>query len=346
MKKSFDKKQIIYYLFGLSVLFLIANLVQVKMSKKETTPHLIKMPPDAVNMSFLDNLKDFGLKKEWIEPVKKRRNFSGKYNYRVDVPKDLPITVILQEIYGTFYGKGINLSTKELVIGGKTFLKISFDDEVILTSEFNYDDKIERDAGSAGIIVSGFGDAGTEIRDELASGPQMFAALLVPSKQSVKLSKEFTNGRKEFAVLLNDDISDLNFKMSPGYSSGRLRNSIRAIIAAFPKAVFFMIDNRSSLYTSPVFPFIRDEFKKRNISLLKESSVVKLGGADAAQINKDFRKLIITLKDGQQKLINVNVDDFKIIRPEILGLIKVGYKFINPSVVLKNKSDLYIKGVK
>ena len=147
------------------------------------------------------------------------------------------------------------------------------------------------------------------------------------------------NNRKEYAVLLNDDINDLDFKLNKNYSKNRLGIVIRTIIGAFPNAVFFVIDDASNLYHSPIFTFIKKEFVKRKIKLIKESDFIHIHEGNSEEVQESLKDVVKPTQLGDQKLVMLHADNFEIARPEIFSLIKIGYKFVNPSSIIKNKEN-------
>jgi hypothetical protein len=157
-------------------------------------------------------------------------------------------------------------------------------------------------------------------------------SVLVPSKASVQLIPEIIGSKKEYAVLLNDDISDSDYKLNGDFSDYRLKLSIRSLAGTFTDSVYFIIDDHSKLYSSHAFKVIKDEFAKRKIKLIPRIALPYT--LNRAQIKDDFRNIVEKTRLGKTNLIAVSAEDFETIEPEIFSLIKVGYKFINPSRIM------------
>ncbi len=328
------KKKIIYTLFILAVILLAANIIADKSFHKSPVKAEHEIDGSRINIKFLDDLQAFGLKRDWIKDISNKKNTSAEYAYSVSLPKDLPIPVVLEEVYGSFDYDEVDIKGKEKTIGGETKVDIYSGGRLKLTALFNYNDKITRDAGTVGLIITGLEDLNSIQAEKLIEFPQTYAAALLPSKASVQLAQKLTSFRKEYAVLLNDDISEMDFKLSPRFSANRLRSVIRSIVGAFPKAVCFIADNTSNLYSSAVYPFIREELTKRNIKVVAENAVYNLPESGASKAESKFRSFVISSKTSGPKLIVLPADEFETVKPEIFSLIKIGYKFINPSTIL------------
>jgi hypothetical protein len=338
MKKFPDKKQIVQILFAAAVILLIVNIIVGKTDKVGRNLQYRILNDTTINKKFINALHDFGLKDEWIKEIRYSKKNDVYKSYRVDIPSDLPIPVVLEEINTTFYNTNVELNSDEKKVGGETILKLLVDNDVRLYAEFNYNDSIKRDAGSVGLLVTGLSDLDTNAAARFADVPENFAGVLIPSKAVVPISQYLLEDRKEFVVELNDDIPDLSFKLNKNFSKGRLRDALGSITAAFPQAIFYIIDGSSGLSTSSTYSFLKKELNRRNIALVSGSDISILNGSGNKELIDNFRQLVESTKNAKSKLIMISADDFKIVRPEIFRLIKIGYKFINPSLVLKQNS--------
>jgi hypothetical protein len=333
MDISHIKKTIISYLFGFAVLLLAANVIAAKVFNNKRVKPESGLDTGSINKGFLEDLNNFGLKSQWIKKTN-NKNAGNISNYQVLLPKDLPIPVVLSEIYASFYSSDINIKSSEKTIAGKTHIEIYRQNNLELTADFSYDGDIRRDAGNLGIIVFGLEQLSISNLNTMIKFPQTFITVLNPSKSALKLIPDLAENRKEFAVLIDDNISDTDYKLSNDYSVYRLKLIIRSIVADFPSAVFFLIDDQSKLYSSPAGKIIQDEFDKRNIKLITQSSLPTIDNNGDREIKNSFRTNVEKTHLGNSKLISIRAEDFGILRPEILSLIKVGYKFISPSIVL------------
>lgn len=332
------KKRIITLLFGLAILVLAANVIVAKIFHNRGYAKESGLSVGDVNKVFLHDLSNFGLKSEWIKKVK-NKNSKDVYSYQIILPKDLPIPVVLSEIYGSFYSSDMQIKSMEKAADGKTSVEVYMQNSLKLTAEFNYDNDIIRDAGNIGIIVFGLEDLNTKDLNTMIEFPQTFIATLVPSKSACKIIPDLAENRKEYAVLINDKISDIDYKLSYDFSTYRLKLAIRSIVADFPNAVFFLIDDHSKLYSTPAGEVIRDEFAKRNIKLLTQSALPEVLSGSNNEIKDLFKSKVEKIHLGDNKLIAIKADGFETLKPEIFSQIKIGYKFISPSAIIAANKD-------
>ncbi len=329
------KKRIAQILFALAVLVLAANVAVSKLLKNSNTGSIKDDNAKLINETFLKDLNDFGLQKDWIKSSSNRNYQNNFYTYDIRIPKDLPIPVVLSEIYSSFYFSGISLKCLEKVIGGKTQLNIYLDKKLKLTAEMDYDKSIRRNAGNLGIIVYGLDQLSSNNAEDIIKFPQSFVAAILPSKTASQLAANLASNRKQYAILLNDNIKDLEFQLSKNFSDYRLKTVVSSIIGAFPDAAFFIIDDNSSLYSSPAYSIIKSAFLKRNIKLIHESAQPFVTTGNDSQVKRSFREMVSATHLGDNKILSLTADDFKLLEPEIFNLIKIGYKFVNPTLIMK-----------
>ncbi len=333
-----DKNKIIKILFTLAVIFLIANLVMDKVTTSDKTTNLKNENPDIINVKFLNTLSSFGLQKDWIKVIRKSpEKEKSAFSYSVAIPKDLPIAVILEQIYKTFDTTNVHLDSREKVIGGETVLKIFSGKNLELFADFNYSEDISRNAGSAGFLITGINQLNKKDITEFIKSSESFAIVLVPSKVSAQIVSELAGSRKEYVVELNDDINEINLRLRKSYSHYRLNNAIRAIIGNYSKAAFFVINSQSEIYNSLSGKFIANQFAKRKIKLIPTDSLIQLNTGRDREIVSSFESIMRDTKRGDYKLIMIPAEKFTLLKPDIVRLRKIGYKFVNPSIVLSKK---------
>ncbi len=336
------KKILIQIFFGIIILLLLANIIYKKFI-------MIKMPSEKNEVSskvieekFLSSVNSFGLNKNWLVKtnVKKKLNGSVKQDsvisYKISIPEDLPIPVILNEINSSLKNENVDIVSKEEKINGKTFLSIYSKNNLKLSAAIEYNNETRRKAGYVGIIISGLEEQKEDDINRILDFPELFGYYVIPSKQSAEFVKHHLKSKKECIVLLNDDIEELKFKLQDNFPESRLKSSIRYIIGSFPKASLIIIDDRSNLYASANYKFIKNEFEKRNIKLIMKSEIMDISNESKNQLQSTFRNLVKSDYETWGKAIIVSADNFTLIEDEVIRLRKIGYKFINPSQILLN----------
>ena len=328
MKFQSNKKPILQILFGIAVLFLAANLVidlvtkDVNEKKSKT-----KVTVSEIDSLFHLSLNSFGFLDEWIVEKKSAKD---ERNYKVKVPSDLSIPVILTEININFWGKDVAISSVEKKFSGKSILEIKTEDESKLIAEFDYDKNIHRAAGFVAFILENF--ELTDVDDSLLiQVPEPFSSLFIPSAENVEMSKYIKERGKTYSLLLNDDIPELKYKLKDNYSKKRLKGSLLSIINDFSSASYFIVDDQSDIYKYSVFSYLQDELVKRKIKVIKISSLHKLDYDDADLLINAFDTIMKDIDDGQSLTFLITSGNFRTLLPEIKRYRKVGYQLIHPS---------------
>ncbi len=335
------KRKIIISLFMIVITLLIVNLVlefawQNRAFKNGNKKEINKV---GIEEKFKESLLNLGIENSWIKLKKIKKKKSSVENflsYDVAVPADLPITVVLNEIFVSFKNYEVDVKSKEQKINGKTLLTISGGKNLELSAEFYYDRDISRNAGRIGIFITGINNLNGEELNNFLSIPEKFELLLVPSKASTEMLKTLNHYKKGYGILLNDDIKDIEFKLNEKYSRGRLKSSIRNILGKFLHASVFMIDDNSNLFSSDVYSLLKEEFKKRNLRLIVKDSLSNLTGESSNNALKNFRNKIEKTKKGEKAEFVITTEQFQLLQPEISKYRKIGYKFLIPSELIKD----------
>ena len=339
-EKDPRKRKIIISLFIIVITLLIVNLVlefawQDKSFKNVNKKEINRT---GIEEKFKGSLLSLGFENSWIKLKNLKKNKSSSENYlfyNVAVPADLPITVVLNEIFVSFKNYEVDIKSHEQKINGKTRLNIYAGKNLELSAEFYYDKAISRNAGSIGIFITGINNLKGDELNNFLSIPETFELLLVPSKASTGILKILNHYQRGFGILLNDDINDIEFKLNEKYSTRRLKSSIRNILGKFLHSSVFMIDGNSNLFSSDVYPLLKEEFNKRKLKLVVEDSLSNLTGESSNNALKNFRNKIEKTKKGEKAEFVITSEQFQLLQPEIIKYRRIGYKFLHPSELIK-----------
>lgn len=323
-------------LFGVVLILLIANIVVKKINDKGEPPKNRKpLSGIEINNIFNAALKNYGLSSNWITK-KKIKNVSDDSlyaAYSIRVPKNLPIHLLILELQNLFWDDAVQVSSQEIISGKNTLLKLSSERHLKLAAEFNYDEKAIREFGAVSFLVVDFPSDEDAKLNELFNTSELFYLVLSPSEHSKKIISALDKSGKRYAVLLDDNITELNYKLDGSYSEDRLKRSIREIVGTFSNAVFFIIDDRSDLYESQKYKFIESEFSKRKITIVRKSRLASINSNNVNVDNK-FQDYMLTIQKKDEKILMVSADEYLTIVQLIPSYRKIGYKFIYPGDII------------
>jgi hypothetical protein len=161
--------------------------------------------------------------------------------------------------------------------------------------------------------------------------------VLTPKDEAKKRLLQLSKANKRYALLLDDNITELNYKLSDSYSDDKIKKSIKEIVGTFYSAAFFIIDDRSDLFESEKYPLIKSELLKRGIVLVPKSRFEFLTSSKISAEDK-FQDFMLTVNKSDEKILMVNAQDFLTITSIIPAYRKIGYKFIYPGDILKSST--------
>jgi hypothetical protein len=336
MNRSSLLKNISLLLFGIVVLLLISNILISKYIAKDEQPkNRAALNGFEIDSSFHSALKNYGFSDPWIS-TKRLKNINSDSlfaSYSVKVPKDLPIHLLLLELKQIFWENDVVLSAEEITSGKKTLLKISSGDHLKLAAEFSYDEKAIRHFGTVSFLVSNLPLQDDESLTSFLKTPELFYVVLTPKEESKNKLQALAKERKRYALMLDDNITELNYKLSSSYSDDKIKKSMKEIAGTFYSAAFFIIDDRSDLYESKKYPLIESELLKRGIKLVYSSRLEILPSAKVNASDK-FQDFMLTVQKNDEKVLLLSAEDFLMVSSLLPAYRKIGYKFIYPGDII------------
>lgn len=336
MKFDISRTKVAAILFAAAVFFIAANISVDYFFGSKDKP-MPQLSSDEINLRFLSSLENLGIKKGWVKPetIKLKKSDSLKYNYKVEVPADLPITVVLSELNEMFISELITIYVDEKGVNGKTNFKVSSGKELKLTAQFDYNQELVREKKTGAVILTDIASLTMEELNSLLTTPEQFAALITPDKEANNNIKKLKDNRKEYIVLLDDNITDLEYKLSGDFDKTRTGEVLKNIAGKFRDASFIMVDQESDLHNSSIFTFIKTEITGRKIMLVKKADAFLLKG-DSDEINKTFINRMYE-ENELPRLFLIDAENYLFIKQAIVRLRKIGFQFINPSLAVKER---------
>lgn len=336
MTKSVLPKNIAIILFGVVVILLVLNIVIARFVINDEQPKSRESLSGIEIDKYLHSaLKNYGFSENWISK-KRIKNISGDSlfaAYSVKVPKDVSIQLLLLELKNILWEYEINLDAEEIVAGKKSILQISSENKLKLAAEFYYDEKVVRQFGTVSFLVNDLPLQDENMLNSFLKTPELFYTVLTPKEESKKRLSQISKAGKRFALMLDDNITELNFKLSDSYSDDKIKKSIKEIVGTFYSAAFFIIDDRSDLFESKKYPLIQSELLKRGITIVSSSKLETLASSKVNAEDK-FQDFMLTVQKNDEKILVVSANDFLIISGLIPSYRKIGYKFIYPGDII------------
>lgn len=322
------KKRFTKYLLGIAVILLLINVIieiftAPGKNNINSTRELLSSQIDSV---FLNVLDQYGIENEWIstKKVKIPNEDSISKQFTVKLPLDLSIPMIIKDINRIIENDITGFVSEEKKIFGTTEIRIYTNELMKLKATLIPDASAVRNRNDLSFIISDVYDLSSSDYNTFLSIPYILSAAAVPGVKTDALTDSLKKYSKEFVVLLNDDLSESKFRLESNDQKALLKNSISNIVTNFKSAVLITVDVQSKLFNSTIYNFVRDEFKKRGIKLIRLPEFIMLSADEDTELISRFRFFSENKNGGNQKIFFITFEDFKKIRPELEKFRKKG----------------------
>lgn len=325
-----NKQKIIRILFALAIVLLIFNILIEKIYNTTNTNKQKKISSEEINNLFITSIKNFSINDSLIHKTKKTsKKIKAKYNYQIIVPSDLPIPVLLQDIYNIFSDYPVKIVSNEIEINNKSVLKI-FSDKEEIYCEFSVDKNIVRNKGSIAFIIYNPESLSNENISELLNSPEILTFAIRPSYDNEELIRKIKSySLKDVMLLLDDNITEPDFELNSSFTKNKLRYNLSLIFKIFPSINSFLIDTESDLYNSQNYSFIKNELIKRKINLYNTNEFNFLNTNN----KNNFFTSSINLPKEKVKVYFLNGELFLSLNDKIIQLRNAGIKIVRLSTI-------------
>ncbi|GAB4300484.1 MAG: hypothetical protein Kow0098_27960 [Ignavibacteriaceae bacterium] len=290
---------------------------------------------DSVKSNFMNLIKSFAIEDKWIaenDNFLKNKYPDADQHLKIKIPADLPIINIVQELYFTFAKKPFQLKSYEINRSGEAEVILSEQEEPLIAAKFIYDTLISRDAGSVAFVLHSLNELTTEEDSALLHLPASFAVTLIPSGKSAEELGRISSLRKECVLLLNDEITELQYRMDKNMSLQRLKLVLRTIVENFSKVAFIVVTPDFPLLQSSLYIEMIRYFNDRKIKVINSSSLLTLD--ELTEPGKILREILMRTGKDDSAVFFCTAETYTELKDDINEFKKTGYKFLRPSEIL------------
>ncbi len=330
MKILISRTSIIRILLIITIILLGINIIIEKYYDHLKLTSEKGLPSNLINKRFLSALNNYKIDSSWIanKDLSDNENDSLKYYYNVKVPADLPVSLLIKEIINQFDTNEVNIYAADIPTETSVEIKIFSSRFLKLAANIKNNSLLHRQADSIAFLITGIENLNQEELNELMMMPEQFTCILIPSKHAVDLSKQLSQEQKQTAVLLNDDIRELEFKLNTGYSRNRIKNSLKSIRGTFNTASFYIIDERADIYNSEHYEAIKNWFESEGLFPENEFKEIEFSSSE-----NTFT--LIKTEQSKETIYIISAYDFLKMSPVFASLRKLGYRIVYPSVLIR-----------
>lgn len=322
---------------------LIAEIAIDRFQKPKKSVNVKELSVLQIEKVFFKVLDEYGIELKWISKKKTKHTEedSTLAQYSVKIPSDVPIPLIIRDINKVIQKDITGFVSEEKKIFGSTEIRIYTNEILKLKAILTPEKNIIRNRNKLSFIISDVTDLSESDFNKFLSISHPLACTIVPDGNLKIKTDTMKNYRKEFAILLDDRINDSKMKLKQEYQKEILRGSITNIISSFKDSPFYFVDERSSLFKSPIYNFVRDEFKRKGINLIPSSALIELNANEDSELYSKFRFYSNDTTGIRQKLFICSFNNYQKILPELDGMRKKGNKLIPLSKTLLTPNSKY-----
>lgn len=317
-------------LFALAVFLLVLNMILSFFTPKELTHPTAEISAAEINQLFTKSVDEFYLGSEYLHKIKssKKKEDSLLFSYRLTLPYDVPIPVLLKSVFDNFRGKNVEITSIEMVLNKKSILEISSGNKEKFYTELIQDTSLHRDNGSLAFVVTNYENLSADDLNKLLTTPKSFAFLLQPEKASAEFTKIILDSRKEYIVELTASSPNSEFTFEENFPLLRNKLAINSLLRYYPRNNFFFINERSTLLTSNAYDKVRKEFSKKRYKLFSSNSFTNLSELKEDECEKHFFAEAGGMQKGEVKLVILPANYFLNSINRIARVKKRGIRFI------------------
>ena len=329
MNGYLNKYKIIQILFAVAVVMLIANLLVGRFNSEiDSEPKLEfdkEISPNKVDSLFLASLKNYNINQNWIHRSSTKRNkkTSALYIYKVDVPNDLPNVLLIREIYKNLSATKLQISSKEVKVGGTSLLEISNANKLVLSAVFIYKKDISHLAGYLNLLVFTPQDFGIENKNELLNSTNNITLLFSPSTKNIDLANDISKNNKAFGLIIDNNIDELKYEINNTFDKSRINQGVNAVLKAFPKTKFVLFPDNFNPNLK-----IRSAFRKMGTKTLFEKKLINFTKEYKTGLRKLFKSYVMNTGVSDTLKVIISTDNFFIVKKDLKKYEKLGYRFV------------------
>jgi hypothetical protein len=200
--------------------------------------------------------------------------------------------------------------------------------ETVLSAEFIYDKNIKRKISTLAFILLNINRLNENEISGLLALTDNYTVALDPSTKNRDMSYLLKGKGKEYSLIINNNISELKYRLDDKFSDKKLTITIESITAHFPEAVYFILDDIPVIYSQRVDDLLHKEFDKRKMKYkyLKEFKQIRNISSP-----EEFREYINVHGD---QVFTIDASEFLKYKDELKTLRKRGIKVSNLSALV------------
>lgn len=325
-----SKKTFIYGLILLCVILLILNVIIDFTQDEPVAAKPASLSSKSIEKKFFEVLNLYNLDSSWVSSkyLKNKNYDSLKLAYYIQLPADISIPFLLNDVNSTFYFDPVRVEAEERKNNSNSTLKIYSGEILKMQAFLNHNSSISRKFTelSMYVMINNF-ESSEDIINGLLKMHIDHNLLLVPGEESTSFVQKVNEHELTYAIMINDDMDD-KFKIEADDTKEMIKNTIINLIATYGRGTTYIVDPNSELYNSIIFSFIQDEFEKRGIELSFLTDYSSISGREFNEVSSLFNFYCESGISKVAKKLIIDYNSFLQLQPLILQEKKKGTRFL------------------
>ncbi|MBN1300047.1 MAG: hypothetical protein JW995_02440 [Melioribacteraceae bacterium] len=323
------KKRIIYTLLAVSLILLLMNVYFEYSNAEKEKRTVYETSKSEIEKLFIKVVLEFGIKRDWITTgINKNTEYDSLSQiFYIGTPPSIQIINIINDLSYSMKKLNVDLRIHETKNNTRSEIDIYSNNYLKLRAVITHNPDYKREYSEIAFLVeSDLYDLGN-LTEQSKKIFVPFTFLFKPSNELKSNIESVMQLNSSYAILICDNIPAEDFVLEPTDSKNLISRNVVNIISLFGRERLYIIDDKSLLYSSIIYNFIRDEFGKRNVNLVKLSSFSDLRGKDLSDIASivDFHSE--NGKGKEPRTLVIGLDDFVKIQEQIKAQKKKGSRF-------------------
>ncbi len=323
------KKKLIYSLVIAAFILLIINILVETFSTPEVIVVKNELSCSRIDEIFITSLWDYGIVESWItaKDINNSEYDSLAHVYYIQIPQDLQIVNVIAGLSESFNKKPVKLVTEERKNHSNSTVKIFSNGVLKLEAFLDKADDLQREYAEISFIVQSPDQIDSDLKNKLEHIDIGYTLLFTPS---IDLKNELEKIKKinsSFALLIDDDIDEDKYVLDTDDSKNKLARNVINIISDYGRNIPYILNEKSEIYNSVAFAYIREEFTKREIVLSKLSDYHDLRGKPIEQLKSILKFHCENGKGKQRRYLLVSITEFLNLKTEVKYYKRLGNRF-------------------
>jgi hypothetical protein len=250
-------------------------------------------------------------------------------NYSVTIPADLPIPVVLADIYRSFSFSNINITSIETRMNWANYIILDANDGNKIYYDLRRSETLHRSATEIVIVINDITALDEKTRSIWLEEDNLACYIFSPSRENIRIARLLDDNDREYMLKLDEKTEDPEFKLKSGFKPARLQQSLDAIIRSFSQCEKFIVTE--SAWHSGFATQIGADLKANAKEVIPDENHLLAPQFTTAQDAESFLDRICSDKAKSGIILETNHENYQMMRNGLETIQNRGVRIISLS---------------